>query len=315
MYDKVKLWIDRAIVGDNFPTIANYLDSARQETYLQTGEVKTFGSLQGLKVSIFVGGLSVVGSLAKYLYDGSNVYSLDRHTTSTAIEKLEDVLHISIGQAAVTGVEFGTNFLMKYPVGSYLQRLGEMSRFKRLQVTDYSLRYEGSGKKRPKVFAFYDKIADATAKEMDFPDDMKEKHLLRYEMRLTGRLPHQLGVPEVKASTLTEKSFYSMMIERYQNYYFSISKQNKVKTDIMSEIKTVSDAYSVFIARLISQTDQSQIVDFLEELKDAKVFKDKKYYTRLKKKIQEVATISNIKVCDELIRELDNEIKNCGAYV
>ena len=65
MYDKVKLWIDRAIVGEQYPTIANYLDSAKQETDLQTGEVNTFGSLEGLKVSIFVGGLSVVGSLPK----------------------------------------------------------------------------------------------------------------------------------------------------------------------------------------------------------------------------------------------------------
>ena len=40
MYDKVKLWIDRAIVGEQYPTIANYLDSAKQETDLQTGEVK-----------------------------------------------------------------------------------------------------------------------------------------------------------------------------------------------------------------------------------------------------------------------------------
>ena len=56
MYDKVKLWIDRVIVGEQYPTIANYLDSAKQETDLQTGEVKTFGNLEGLKVSIFVGG-------------------------------------------------------------------------------------------------------------------------------------------------------------------------------------------------------------------------------------------------------------------
>lgn len=65
MYDKVKLWIDRAIVGEQYPTIANYLDSAKQETDLQTGEVKTFGSLEGLKVSIFVGGVVRCGEFTK----------------------------------------------------------------------------------------------------------------------------------------------------------------------------------------------------------------------------------------------------------
>ena len=81
MYDKVRFWMDRAIVGEQYPTIADYLDEASEQVSLQTGEVKTFGNLEGLKVSIFVGGVSVVGSLPKYLYGGSNVYPLDRRAT------------------------------------------------------------------------------------------------------------------------------------------------------------------------------------------------------------------------------------------
>ena len=83
----------------------------------------------------------------------------------------------------------------------------------------------------------------------------------------------------------------------------------------MNEIKTPTDAFNVLVARLISQTDQSQIAGFLDELKQAGVFADRKNYTRLKKKIEEVATKANISVSDELIKELDNEIKNSGAYV
>lgn len=83
----------------------------------------------------------------------------------------------------------------------------------------------------------------------------------------------------------------------------------------MSEIKTVRDAFNVFVARLINQSDQTQIGDFLDELKEAGVFDDRKNYTRLKNKIQEVATNANITISDELMKELDDEIKNCGAYV
>ena len=82
----------------------------------------------------------------------------------------------------------------------------------------------------------------------------------------------------------------------------------------MSEIKTPTDAFNVFVARLLSNSDQSQIGGFLDELKQAGVFKDKKNYSRLKKKIQEVSTKANITVADDLIKELDDEIKNCGAY-
>ena len=83
----------------------------------------------------------------------------------------------------------------------------------------------------------------------------------------------------------------------------------------MNNIKTVSDAYNVFVARLISQTSQTQIGGFLEELKEAAIFEDRKNYYRLKKKIQDVATIANFTTSDELIRELDDEVRNCGAYV
>lgn len=314
MYDKIKLWIDRAIVGERYHTIANYLDSAKQETDLQTGEVKTFGNLEGLKVSILAGGLSVVGSLPKYLY-GSNVYPLDRHTTAQAIEKMEDAIHIQIGKAAVTGLEFGTNFLMMHKVSDYLSKLGNMPRLARYHFEPSTLYYKGTGTQQLKVFAFYDKIADAAAKGMQYPGDLRGANLLKYEMRLNGRLPQQLGVAEVKASTLTEAYFYRMMVKRYQDSYFSITKQNKVKTNVMSEIKTVSDAFNVFVARLISQADQTGICDFLNELKEAAVFEDRKNYSRLKKKIQEVATKANITVSDELMKELDDEIRNCGAYV
>lgn len=83
----------------------------------------------------------------------------------------------------------------------------------------------------------------------------------------------------------------------------------------MSEIKTVRDAFNVFVARLINQSDQTQIGDFLDELKEASVFDDRKNYTRLKNKIQEVATNANITISDELMKELDDEIKNCGDYL
>lgn len=83
----------------------------------------------------------------------------------------------------------------------------------------------------------------------------------------------------------------------------------------MNEIKTVSDAFNVLVARLINQSDKTQITEFLEELKEAKTFEDRKSYTRLKKKIQDVTTKADISVTDELIKELDNEVKNVGAYI
>lgn len=311
MYDKVKLWAMRTRAT---PDVGEFLDVAKEQTDLNTGEVCTFGSMDGLKVSIYTGGIYIVGSLAKFLYP-NNIYPLDRYGTAQAIEKLSDSLHLPIADAKVTGLEFGRAFVMRHPVESYLSKLGDMPKQLRYHFDVGTLYYKPRGKQQPKVFAFYDKKADAVAKGMALPVGFEDANLLKYEMRLNGRLPQQIGVPDVTASTLSESGFYRLMVGRYQESYFSISKLNQVKTDVMSEIKTVSDAFSVLVARLISQSDQSQIAAFLDELKEAKVFEDRKSYTRLKRKIQEVAAKAGVTVSDELVKELDDEIKNVGAYV
>ena len=315
MYDKVKLWIDRAMVGEQYPHIVNYLDEAKTQIDQRTGEVKTFGNIGGLRVAIYIGGIYVTGSIAKYLFEGSNVFTLDRHTTAQAMEKIGDALHIQIDGAKVTGLEFGTNFLMRHPVKAYISRLGEMPRMSRYNFNTSTLYYKGTGKQHPKVFAIYDKIEDAKAKGMDYPDNLNDANVLRYEMRFNGRLATQFNVAEVTASTLYEHTFYRAMVKRYQDIYFSITKQNKIKEDAMREIKTVKDAVYLLFARLMSDADQSVITGFLDELKAAQVFDDSKYYRRVKEKLKDVSTKSNITVSDELIKELDDEIKNCGAYV
>lgn len=311
MYDKLKLWAART---RDTPDITKFLDRAKEQIDHDTGEITTFGSLEGLKISIFTGGISIIGSLSKYLYP-NNIYPLDRHSTAEAVEKLSDNLHLNISDAKVTGLEFGTQFVMRHKPEDYLRRLGDMPRLQRYHFEVGTLYYKPKGKQQTKVFAFYDKKADAAVKGMTLPDGFSDVNLLKYEMRYNQRLPQQLGVAEITASTLSEKEFYRQMVRRYQDSYFSISKQKQVKTNVMNEIKTVSDAYDVLVARLISQSDQTQITAFLEELKEAKIFEDRKSYSRLKKKIQEVATKADISVSDELVRELDNEIKNIGAYI
>lgn len=311
MYDKIKLW---KIKTRATPDISKFLDKAKDLIDHETGEVCTYGSLEGLKVSIYTGGISVVGSLAKYLHP-NNIYPLDRYTTPKAIEKLSDSLHISLDEAKVTGLEFGTQFVMVQSVESYLSKLGDMPKLLRYRFNLGTLYYKPRSKQQLKVFVFYDKKADAAAKGMVLPIGFEEANLLKYEMRLNGRLPQQLGVSEVVASTLSEKTFYQLMVERYQESYFSITKLKQIKTNIMGNIKTVSDAFDVLVALLINQSDQSVIAAFLEELKEDKVFKDRKYLSRLKKKIEEVSAKVVLNTSNELIKELDDEIRNIGAYI
>ena len=316
MYDKVKFFVDRSIIGSQYTNITNHLEKAKVETDQTTGETRTKGTMNGLSIGVLGGGVFVEGSLPKYHY-GSNIYPLDREGTKECIEMIGDTLGINMSGADVVGIEFGTTFMMQYKVSAYLAKLGEMSRLQRYNFNADTLYYKGSGKVQPRVYTFYDKLADCKAKHLPYPIDFEDKNLLRYEMRLKGRLAYQLGVPEVKASTLYDRQFYRELVRRYQDSYFSISKINELNPNAMKEIKNVSDAFNIFVARLLCQTEQPQrqIDTFINEIKAAGVFEDKKYYTRLKDKLNEIVTKDNITISNELIKELDDAIKNCGAYV
>ena len=315
MYDKIKLFVQR---NSGTPDISGYLDEAKEQTDIRTGEVNVFGSLEGLKVCLYVGGYSIIGSLAKYMYQ-SNIYPLDRHTTAQAIEKLSDSLHLDVKAADVTGVEFGTQFLMKKPPQVYINKLGDMPRRKRLLCAESTLYYTGTGsqqrQRQKQVLCFYDKKADAAAKGLIMPQGFERSNLLRYELRLNGRIPHQTGRHTVTASTLSDREFYRQLVTMWEDYYFSISKLNGVKQNVMNEIKSVKDAKDVLFARLLSQSGKDVITDYLEELKQNNVFKDSKYYTRTKNALLEIGNNPKMAVSDEDIKELDNEVKNVGAYI
>lgn len=312
MYDKVKLWLPRTRHATD---IAAYLDNAKEQTDLKTGEVcSIYGGYAGIKVDIHLNGIFITGSLPKFLLS-NNIYSLDRHSTAEAIKKLSDGLHLPLDEAKVIELEFGQTFVMKHPVIYYLTKLGEMPRMLRCSLTPGTLYYKPKGKRQPKMFVFYDKGAEATGKGGTLPTGFDEVNLLRYEMRFKGRLPQQLNAPEVTASTLSESEFYRQMVQRYQRHYFSILKLNQIKIKAMDKIKTVSDAYNVFVANLIAKSGQAQIEAFFNALKENNTFKDRKYYTRLKNKIKSTATKAKFTEIDELAKELDNEINNVGAYV
>lgn len=312
MYDKVKIWIDASKVRDE--PIEKHLFNPKQETDLATGEVRTYGALGGLMVRQYVGGVSIVGSLGGYFYDDNNIYPLDKHTTKDAIQKLSDAIHIDLTDAKVTGFEFGNAFILKHPIKNYLQLLGNMPKMQRVSVQASTLYYKHKGQSQPNTYAFYDKLAEMRKTKKDIPQGFDMFNVLKYEMRYDGRLPQQLGVPCVTCSTLYERMFYKMLVKRYQDAFYSITK-NVVLMDDLGGINSVNDGYNYLVSLLLNQADQGFISGYIDRLKDAKVFADSKYYTRLKNKIHDVATKATKSTTNDLIKELNDEIKNVGAFV
>lgn len=310
MFDNVHMRL--TTVGADTSTVVNRLSSAKQTVDVETGEVKSFGYLGGLRVSVYESGLYIVGSLAKY-YNGGNIYTLSRKTTEKAMQKLSDELGLDISTAKVTYIEFGDSFIMEHDVEEYLKRLSAMPRLARNQQ-ESTLYFQTKGIEDPKKFVFYDKETELRKKREPLPDGFKGLNILRYEMRIKNRLPQQIGWPEVTASTLYNREFYRKMLNLYQQSYFSITKRKTMRLSALREVKNPKDAFDCLVGMLISQADPKQIEDFIGDLTTGTNL-DRVQLYRLGKMVERVSTKGRLMEQDELVAELDNHISNVGVYI
>lgn len=316
MYDNLHLWIDRGIVGESFSAIPYRLSDAYEVTNRQTGETRISGNLDSLSIKINSGGLTVVGSLSKFLH-GSNIYTLNRKSTKLAIEKLSEAIRADLSDAKVTYLEFGTSFILTNPVGLYLKRLGYKNGMRRDQhgtLQYIPCRGERDCNQESRKFVFYDKEKELRQKKEPLPDGFDGLNILRYEIRFHRRLPFQLGFPQVDLKTLCDYWFYKSMVERYQTEYFSISRQHRLRPEAMNRINCPKDAYDVFVAQLISQTNKDYISNFLDDLRACKSLTSSQRL-RLRKKLERVSEQGDYLERDELIKELDDAVKNTSTYV
>lgn len=219
MIDNIKLSLPRC---RDMPDISGYLDNGNENCSMKTGEVSVYGNVENIKVTQYFGGYYIQGSLPKFLY-GNNVCQLTRKEVGLAIEKLSDRLHLPLYDADITKIEVGANICLAKQHTAYTRLFGDMPRMQRVSMAD-SLYYKGSGKVHPRMYYFYDKVAEVKKSGGTMPQGLEAANMMRYEMRLNGRLPFQLSIPEFKGSTLQDRKVYQELINRWLNGYLSINK-------------------------------------------------------------------------------------------
>jgi len=313
MYDTCYFFIQR-VRQDDFQNIVGCLTGARETTDTATGEVlATVGSLNNMKVSVSMAGLSVKGSLCKF-YLPDNTFTLSRNTTKDALTKLSDSLHIDFDEAKLTRIDVSTHFIMSKPAPTYYPFLGLCTHYQRTQATAHTLYYNNMAKDLQRTMVFYDKLPEVEARDGITPDVFVGENLLRYESRWVRRLPQQLRVSEVKGRTLYDATFYHYIIDLWAKNYFSIQKIKKQKNESMNEIKDVKSAANYIISVALQRLPPDEVQNLLEEMKAKRVFRDAKYYTRLRQKLKNITTNSKMSNESDQIRELDNEVKQILAY-
>lgn len=64
----------------------------------------------------------------------------------------------------------------------------------------------------------------------------------------------------------------------------------------------------------LKKLGQDEVAAIVEAMKDRKVFSDPKYYTRLKERLKGVTSDIKFADTDELVKELDSEVRQVLAY-
>ncbi len=302
MYDSVNFWIDGVMVGVDPFTIAQYLTDQSEHNSARGYSIS--GRAGDYMVNAYESGISLKGSLPKFLLS-DNIHTLSRAGARDAIEKLSDTIHLPIKLAKVTRIDVSTVLMMKREPNEYYNQLGNKPRFERVQSTKNTL-YYNTGKRQ---LIFYDKKAEAKAKGVKIPIGFEDANLLRFEARFTQRLPKQLKRPEITGATLTDKKFYTEMVKRWGNEYFSINKLKTVSIMDTTNIKTPKDGVNAMLSILLQEKGQDFINGYIADLRAKNTYSDPKYYSRLKDDLNRLIVASTTTDQSELINELDKAVK------
>jgi hypothetical protein len=312
MYDTINSWINRVEAGD-LSASTRCLTNAKEIVSKDTGEVWTTGQLENMKVTVSMAGVSIKGSLSKFLLP-DNTYTLNRHQAKEAIEKLSDLLHLPLEFARITRIDISANMIIQYEALKYYEILGACPYFNRVQQTLNTLYYHGGNRDLQRTMVFYNKAREVSDRNGIIPDVFTDENLLRYESRWITRLPRQLKENEVMGRTLYDERFYSKVIDLWADNYFRIEKKRIINMDAMDNFKKVSDAIDFVFAIALQKMPVDEVQVLLEEMKRRKVFADAKYYSRLKKKLKDISGKADMTDANALQRELDNEIRNILTY-
>ena len=307
MYDKIRFIVYRTKGANEFAYLESIIEKPKRLLDEETGEVGTlFGEKRGLRIREYLWGLSIEGSLNKWLHEGSNLYDMSLADAGQAIGEISEALKTDLLQASVTGIEFGTNLILKNTVSRYFKLLGEMPRRVRNPLSRTSLYYDRRGKRNLDQVIFYDKIAQAKKEKISIPESLTDKNLMRVELRYNGNLGNQLG-RIVTGNTLLERLFYTELKSRLIEKYYSIQKLETINVNNMENIKKPTDAAKIFFSILFAKSGDGQqaVEDYLNQLKDKKVFKDRNDYLRTKKQITRIIESASLSEGDPLRAELD----------
>lgn len=252
-------------------------------------------------------GLTVKGSLCKYHF-GNNFHTLRLPETSTALEKLEDHLEISIKEMRVTRIDFAENLVLDYPVENYLSRLSTSKYYpnrkehrKRWKLQTVSWENTLRCKKA------YNKIDEAIFTKTPLPIEFADKHLLRFETACLKSLQSRFNRHTISVKTLTEQEFYLQMLDYWKYEYDSIYKIHLPMAS-KNVVKRPSDKLKQFAALYIEEIGLEAALQSVEDDKALGRMKSKHAYSNAKAQIKSIS--KKFSDTSDIVEELNSKVRS-----
>jgi hypothetical protein len=297
MYDSVTIWVHNVSNSD----VLDVLQDVKTTTIWQTGEVQLRGRLGNLTVSVRGGGISVYGSLPRFVH-GSNFPLLPRGDVRGVVSALQDALGLGLERARVSRLDFAEDLELNRPVMEYLQCLGTLPRYNVARFGDgESVSYRNS----LRCLEFYDKLREMTCKRDVVPPEFSGKYFLRYEVRFTKRLDHQFG-RHVVVSDLWDREFYSKLSSRWRDLYLGIPKTKEVAGEVSLDSPRVMEKASAFRGLKYLGGEACLAGQIADEAKQKNLTRVQKQ--RLRSKLRQIADAAPGSKDFAVIRELDGKI-------
>lgn len=295
MYDTLGLWYNGA--GMKLaPLLSNTIECRNDyNSFL-------LGKLGNLKVTLTEQGIKIQGSLSKW-YLKNNIQTFTRIDVKNAIEALSDTLKIPLEKARITRMDVGHNFITKYSPSAYFYYLGPSSRYRR-SLTSSSLYYSNS--LRTKLF--YDKIAECKKSRSIVPNMLKNKNLLRFELRFMDKINKAFNSRELLVQILYDKLFFVNIVDKYVSEYISINKLERIAFNKNVNLEPKDILNHLILQGINSLGGQNEVFELIEEARKKNQFKRSEYASRTKRMLTELYNNGILIEPNELIKELNDKV-------
>ena len=261
------------------------------------------GNLGKLNVSITENRVKIYDSSLCKFYHGNNFKSLTRDDTRLAIEMISDTLHIPFDLATVTRIDFAENMVMEHDEKLYYPYLGESQNYTRSPQKN-GLYYAN----KLRTLIFYGKVHEQKDKKQPIPEFYRDKHLLRFEMRLMKNTAKQLDLPKVTAGMLYEYVFYHNLVTRWHDEYVAIQKIKSRLNDLHPTGRKKEFIEDLALLT-IQDIGQPEVLGKINEWQKQCHIEKKQAYD-LRSCVKGLSTLTMNENRNDLIAELDLKIKN-----